>query len=124
MTEAVAATSVDEKDRRRFGRLRTAELQSSLGRVLDLSGGGMRVESRWPMRLKATDRVLISLVSEAGEVDVRVEVSWVKSLGLFRHQAGLEFRELTAKTRALLVYLCQVSAPRGTPAIGWSEGGR
>lgn len=121
MTEAAAPAAVDEKDRRRFGRLRTAELRSSLGRVLDLSGGGMRVESRWPMRLKNKDLVLLSLVSEAGEVDLRAEVSWVKALSMFRHQAGLEFRDLSPRTRAMLAYLCQVSAPRGSPSIGWTE---
>lgn len=91
-----------------------------MGRVLDLSGGGMRIESRWPMRVKAGDRVLISLVSEGGEVDVQVCVSWVKNLGLFRQQAGLEFIELSPRTRALLLYLSRTGLADVEPATGWS----
>ena len=107
------------KDRRRFGRLRTHEIRTSIGRVLDLSGGGMRVESRWPIRLRAGDLAIISLISEAGEVDLHVRVSWVRPGGLFRCQAGLEFERLTPRLKAMLNYLAQSNVAHHEPSTGW-----
>jgi len=112
------------ENRRRFGRLRAWEVRTSLGRVLDLSGGGMRVESRWPIRLKPGRAAEVSLVSEVGEFRVNVRVAWVRPGGLLLYRAGLEFTELTPRQCAMLTHLARVSAAGDRPSVGWTTVGR
>lgn len=111
-------------NRRRHGRLRAQEIRTSMGRVLDLSGGGMRVESRWPIRLRAGDETAVRLVSAAGEIKLHVRVAWVRSGGLFQHYAGLEFTRMTPRLNATLGYLAQVGSTHGEPSVGWVTTGR
>lgn len=92
--------------------------------MVDLSGGGMRVESRWPMRIRRGQELIVSLLSEAGELKLHVRVSWVRSAGMLAHRAGLEFTRMTPRLSAVLCYIAQSSADASRPAVGWVSTGR
>ncbi len=84
--------SLSDADRRRHGRLKQQQLRSSIGPVVDLSAGGMRVIS--DRRLKG--ELTIVLHHEVGlEFSVQVRVKWRKRIGFRQHMIGLEFFNLT-----------------------------
>ncbi len=89
-TKAQKLTQV--ADRRKTGRLKEGwTLSCSLGRVRDLSAGGMRLVSRRRLRGKLE----LDLWDINRGVRVRAEVVWTKRLGFRRHEVGLKFRDLS-----------------------------
>lgn len=79
-------------ERRLHGRLPQELLQSSLGPVLDLSMGGMRVQCA-----KAPKGwVDVELLDLEGHVTVRAEVMWVRKLGFRKYEVGLNFPHVPA----------------------------
>ncbi|MEE9212338.1 MAG: PilZ domain-containing protein [Phycisphaeraceae bacterium] len=84
--------SLSVADRRRHGRITQQQLRSSIGPVVDLSAGGMRVVS--DRRLKG--ELTIVLHHEVGlELAVQARVMWRKRIGFRQHMIGLEFFNLT-----------------------------
>ena len=82
-------------DRRRFGRFNAGRLGCDLGRVMDLSGGGMRV--RCPRR--ASGLVEVQLWTAKRRVTVQAKIVWARRIGFRRYELGLEFRDVTPETR-------------------------
>jgi len=79
-------------DRRKFGRLKAGEtLSSNVGAVRDLSAGGLKVLSR--RKLKGVISVLLWDINRG--VRIRAEVMWCKRLAFRRHEAGLQFIDVT-----------------------------
>ncbi len=74
-------------ERRAHGRLPQELLQSSVGPVLDLSMGGMRVHCRKPPK----GSIAVELLDVEGPVTVRAEVMWVRKLGFRKYEVGLGF---------------------------------
>jgi signal transduction histidine kinase len=74
-------------DRRAHGRLPQELLQSSLGPVLDLSMGGMRVQC--PKAPKG--RIEVELEDAEGPVRLQAEVMWSRRLGFRKYEVGLYF---------------------------------
>ena len=91
-SEAVAAPVREE--RRREARLRQRALESSLGSILDLSRGGVRVRTRSRLRGTVT---LVIYNNQGPHVQVRARVAWCTRLGFRRHMAGLEFMDPPGK---------------------------
>ncbi len=80
-------------ERRAHGRLPQELLQSSLGPVLDLSIGGMRVQS-----VKAPKGTIdVELLDFEGPVAVRADVMWVRKLGFRKYEVGLNFPHVPAE---------------------------
>ena len=77
-------------DRRAHGRLPQELLQSSLGPVLDLSLGGMRVRSARP--LKGELEVVLMDLEEP--VTLRAVTMWTRRLGFRKHEIGLSFLKM------------------------------
>ncbi|MHC4430025.1 MAG: histidine kinase dimerization/phospho-acceptor domain-containing protein [Planctomycetota bacterium] len=77
-------------DRRAHGRLPQELLQSSLGPVLDLSLGGMRVRSARPLKGEL-DVVLMDLEEP---VTLRAVTMWTRRLGFRKHEIGLSFLKM------------------------------
>ncbi|MHC4210935.1 MAG: ATP-binding protein [Planctomycetota bacterium] len=74
-------------DRRAHGRLPQELLQCSLGPVLDLSMGGMRIQcSKAPK-----GRVDVELMDLEGHVTIRAEVMWTRRLRFRKYEVGLYF---------------------------------
>ncbi len=86
---------------RRSGRITIGELDCNLGRVIDLSSGGVRLLSR----RKLSGRHEITVFARDGGVRLDAEVKWSKRLGLFKHEIGLEFLNLPTDIAARLTTL-------------------
>ena len=74
-------------ERRAHGRLPQELLQSSLGPVLDLSMGGMRVHSSRAPK----GEVDVELLDIEQPVTIRAEVMWTRKLGFRKYEVGLNF---------------------------------
>ena len=92
---AIKATySKDEKpsDRRRHRRVKaTGSVICNLGRVLDISGGGLRVLGK----TKAEGQGRVELTSTTHRVIVPARVVWCHKVGFRKYVMGLEFMNLT-----------------------------
>ncbi len=79
-------------DRRKFGRLWSeGALRCNLGRVLDLSRGGVRVLSS--RRLKGERVAELSTIDDG--LKVPAKVIWCERVGFGQHITGLEFPTTT-----------------------------
>jgi PilZ domain-containing protein len=88
-SEAVDAQSLSE--RRLHARVSQRSLDSSLGKVIDLSFGGMRVQST--RRLRGTLSVVI-FNPQGAHIRIQARVAWTKRIGCRKHVSGLEFIDL------------------------------
>lgn len=80
-------------DRRRFGRFKGNRLGCNLGKVMDLSGGGMRI--RCSNRLSS--QMPVKLWTPKREVSLQAKVAWVRRIGFRKYEIGLQFLDLTAE---------------------------
>lgn len=78
--------------RRAPGRVTQEQLASSLGPVLDLSTGGMRVLATRPPPPEET--LVVRLLSGTVCLDLACRVAWTRRLGFRRHEVGLSFSDL------------------------------
>ncbi len=93
-----------DADRRNRGRLPQESLESDLGPVLDLSGGGMRVATRKAQ--KKGEELTVVLKEGSSRVALRARVAWVKKAGMFKHEIGLEFLNLSPELVRELTRIC------------------
>jgi hypothetical protein len=95
MNRAIKATyAKDEKpsDRRRHRRVKgTDSVACNLGRVLDISGGGLRVLSK----SKAEGQGRVELISTSQRVIVPARVVWCHKVGFRKYVIGLQFMNMT-----------------------------
>jgi hypothetical protein len=91
-----------DRDKRFGSRLRVSSLRCRLGRVLDISSGGMRVRGlAWPpLRTYGTMRVRIQGLEKP--IEVEVELAWVKSRNPLQREIGFAFTAMTDEARAAL----------------------
>lgn len=82
-------------DRRSKGRLGCDGLRTALGEVVDVSASGMRVRRQGRGGVTAGDTYSFVLENEGVACRVTCRVARVRRVGLFRHEIGLEFVELT-----------------------------
>ena len=87
--------STSENDQRASRRVWQSSLQSSVGRVHDLSETGMRVVSR--RELKGV--VEVAIVDGAHHIVVKASVVWIRRIGFDRYFAGLLFEDLLPEDR-------------------------
>jgi hypothetical protein len=83
-------------------------LACNLGRVLDLSAGGLSVIARKPLE----GIVLLQLGDEDGGIRCEVKVIRSRRLGFFRHEIGLQLPPLSDGDRATLTRLCSAHRDR------------
>jgi hypothetical protein len=81
----------DSNQRRRHERLKTHDVQSLLGEVIDLSPGGMQVHYIGRPALKLNDAFDVVLWHREHEIMASVHVAWTQHLGYNRQLVGLEF---------------------------------
>ena len=87
--------STSENDQRASRRVWQSTLQSSVGRVHDLSETGMRVVSR--RELKGV--VEVAIVDGAHHIVFKAKVVWIRRIGFDRYFAGLVFEDLLPEER-------------------------
>jgi hypothetical protein len=97
-----------DNGRRSCGRLTQEGVVCDRGPVHDLSATGMRFVCR-----KLPPAEFETRIQGLGEaVVVKAKSVWEKRIGLFRHEVGVEFFELTPETSATLTRLAMVCRPR------------
>jgi hypothetical protein len=79
-------------DRREHGRLPQELLVCSLGPVLDLSMGGMRIHCTRPPRRE----IAVVLHDHEAPVRLRATVMWTRRIGFRKHEVGLSFPHVPA----------------------------
>lgn len=94
---------------RRYGRVLCQDVKCTLGTVLDISAGGMRVRSRRKPPKPGTTLV-VGLRALGGEIVVECTVKWTRARGLLFHESGLQFMESTPEMRRALVELARAAA--------------
>ena len=88
---------------------------ASLGRILDISAGGMRVLSRSvgpPPREGSRIPVQID-VGHKDWMTVNCRVVWVRPSGLLKREVGLEFIEIDQEVRSSLLAMAHTSGSAG-----------
>jgi PilZ domain len=108
---ADAGSNADQSssNRRLAGRvLVDNELRCNLGRVIDLSGGGLRVLSRWPRE----GLVRIELRDDDGGFACEAKVTRSCRLGFFRHEIGIQLSPLDDQQRATMTRFCSMHRER------------
>lgn len=102
-----------ENEKRRHGRMRCGSLRCELGRVSDVSASGMRVMAASRRGVAPGELRPVTLRSEWGTVEVQVRVGWVKRIGWWRHEIGLQFDSLDDATRRTVFALAFRAGMRG-----------
>lgn len=101
---------------RRYGRVLCQDVKCTLGTVLDLSAGGMRVRSRRkPPEPGST--MMVGLRALEGEIVLECTVKWARARGLLSYEAGVEFVNATPGVRRALAELARASAHNETIAV-------
>ena len=99
-SSAIQRTPADPYHRR-AGRFTVRQLKCNLGSVLDLSSGGVRLLSRRKLRGPHE----IKLFDNDVGVHIEAEVRWSERHGLWKHEIGLQFLNVTSDIAANLTKL-------------------
>ncbi|MCX5688318.1 MAG: PilZ domain-containing protein [Planctomycetota bacterium] len=105
-----------DSQRRRHGRVLLQEVSCTLGTVLDLSASGMRVLCTLkPPAIGST--ITTTLQTLDGAVNLEAVVIWTRRTSIFKVQAGIEFRNLTAEVHRALTALARTAAQNETVRV-------
>lgn len=99
--------------RRRYGRVRVGNVRCTLGRVVDISAGGLRVLNRSMTPVKADSVLPVQVEATEGWVQASVRVAWVRPAGMFRQELGLEIVAIEDEGREALLELARKSGCSG-----------
>jgi hypothetical protein len=100
--------------RRRFGRLRCEEVSCSLGAVLDLSAGGMRVASPKSKWFPLGDEVTVTLFGNSTSLLIRARIAWSRKTGWRTGEIGLMFLDMSPEARASLTRFAVAAAAQAS----------
>lgn len=99
---------------RRFGRIRVSGVRANLGRILDISGGGMRVATRSRVAPRRGDTIPVQIdVGDDEWLGVTARVAWVRVTGVLSREIGLEFVEIDDEVRRSLLAIAHTSGSAG-----------
>ena len=90
----------------------------SSSQALDISGGGIRMETFRPCHPETLIRVKFRLPDDGGEVELIATGRIVRTIparGTRKYQAGVEFIDLPPRQQELLVQFVQAGLARGEP---------
>lgn len=102
-----------EVEERSTGRIRCEQFTCNMGRVLDLSGGGMRVDRRG-IPIPTGREVLVRFRSETKTITVAAKVAHSHSTGFLHQIVGLEFVGVDEKLHKELTDLSRDAFDRRT----------
>lgn len=106
------------QDRRGRSRVQCEGLTCTLGRVIGLSGSGMRIRASGWCRIRQDDRLVITLAHMGGKLSLKVRIAWVRKVGLFQYESGMAFEELTPQQNTELGRIAQMTMPKLTMRKG------
>lgn len=94
--------------KRKFGRLRCTMAHCTMGEIVDLSAGGMKVRTRQkPAIGQGVETVLLT---QHGALPVRCSVRWIKRVKFFWFEVGLMFSELEPEARRVICEFARIAA--------------
>src|SRR5262245_19487678 len=99
-TMALSRLMGTREGRRAPGRVSQEQLGSSLGPVLDLSTGGMRVLAIRPP--PPEESLVVRLLSGTVCLDLTCRVAWSRRLGFRRFEVGLSFADVDSEVARIL----------------------
>jgi c-di-GMP-binding flagellar brake protein YcgR len=102
--------SVQRDDRRRYGRVGTEDATCVLGKVLDLSGSGMRVQCKGRSALRVGEAAQIQLKHPTAKLTLIAEAVWLDQSKRRRPVLGLSFVDVTDEQREQLAEFRRSSA--------------
>lgn len=105
-----SATARASANQRRRGRVVAHGVTCTLGRVLDISGGGMRLETRRALRA-GQERIVIVRTPD-GEFAAMVRVAWARRVGAFTRRAGVMFVDLSPQAKPALAACARIAGIR------------
>ncbi|MHC5027265.1 MAG: PilZ domain-containing protein [Planctomycetota bacterium] len=106
-----APDAASDSNARKTGRRRAMDLKCSLGDVLDVSKGGIRVMTR--NQIPVNCEVRISFLSNASEpFSMLGRVAWVHKHGFRKFECGFEFVSPQPEHIALIRELAATHQPR------------
>ena len=86
---------------RKAGRLNCELVDCDLGELSDISSTGMRVKVKSGPGLRVGDALNTTISGPGVTLTVGVRVVWMKKIGFFKSEVGLEFVEMNAEARLL-----------------------
>ena len=95
-------------DKRKAGRLGLEMLKCQYGPIINLSVGGMRISCR-RIPFDATQIVLRGV---GNPIMLKARMAWHKRIGLFKHEVGFEFIDVTPQQKQQLTSLATVGRDR------------
>ncbi|MBI1191456.1 MAG: hypothetical protein GC200_12345 [Tepidisphaera sp.] len=99
--------------KRGTGRVRCQDIACSLGEILDLSAGGMRVKTSQRVP-RIGSGITVTIGALDGEVVVPTTVQWIRRRGWLSREVGLKFGELSAPVSKALCDLARAAAYNDT----------
>jgi hypothetical protein len=89
--------------------------RASLGRIIDISGGGMRVGSRAMGPAPRVGAVLPVQIDVGDEewMGLTCRVAWVRAAGVLKREIGLEFVEVEDEVKRSLLAMAHSSGSAG-----------
>lgn len=102
---AIARARSRPDERRNNGRFGVEDLKSNAGPVIDLSGRGARIVSKF--RWEEGERRDLTLKGASMSVTVHTRCVWVRKEGWRRYVIGLAFEECTNEQRVVLAELAR-----------------
>ena len=107
--------------RRKYGRIRVGNVRCTIGRIVDISAGGLRVLNRAMTPVKADMTIPIQVESDEGWIKATARVVWVRPAGVFRQEMGLQFVEIDEDSRTALIDLARRAGSAGFSLIPESD---
>ena len=107
---SLTLTPPRDDERRRHGRIRTEAVTCSVGRVVDMSASGIRVERKGRRAVSEGDAFTITLKHGDFAMPVDVRVVRVEKKGFRRYVFGLSFEEVNPQIQAKLTQLARIAA--------------
>jgi hypothetical protein len=98
----------DGATRRRSGRLPQEMVMSNIGPVLDISSGGMRAVCRE----KPPQRTNLTLEGFTLPGALQAELAWTKRVGVFKHEAGYRFVNVSPEMMRCLTEIAGINRNR------------
>ncbi len=97
-------------ERRRHGRLKTADTESTLGQVVDISASGMRIVRKGSLPVQQGEKFRIDITIDQEVLAVDVVIRRVTKMGRRKFEFGIEFINLDDTGRRQLAYLARTAA--------------
>ena len=95
-------TAPDPNQKRRTGRIAPEGVKCDLGKVLDLSAGGLRISGRGPKPGDEGDTILLSLDWGLDAMVFEGKIVRLERRGLFSWTAGISFEKVTPAQKQAL----------------------